>query len=68
MVLSSKVMSGDVTLGSISGEVTAPVSFVSTNGELTVRFTSDYSIQYSGYEASFRVAGTKLVSKTFSLH
>ena len=61
------MISDGITLGTVSGYLSNPRSFISTNGEITIRFTSDSSVTYQGYEAYFVIAGKSLEKTFYSL-
>ena len=50
-------MSNKEILKTFSGPVTAPITFLSTNNELAIKFTSDGAGQYIGYEATYEIGG-----------
>ena len=52
-----QVSDGEVPIAFVGGVITEERSFVSTSGELTITFRSDSSVQHSGYEAYFVIAG-----------
>ena len=56
-----EIRSNDVLIGTVSGQITAPKRFVSTNGILDLRFYSDSALEFEGIYAEYKVATDDLL-------
>ena len=57
-----EIKSNDVLIGTVSGQITTPKSFVSTNGILDIHFYSDSALEFEGIYATYKVATDDLLS------